>query len=99
MQLLDVLRNLRTCVAQRRDFAPEQLGGAFEPSARLVGDLSQLDDAGLDAEVFAEMAAHALAEQLLPAVAVLGQRGISVLFLQRGDVRVGLLVRVIHTSR
>ena len=44
------------------------------------------------------MPAHALAEQLFPAVSILGHGRISVFFLQAGIVRIGLLVAVIDAS-
>ena len=40
----------------------------------------------VEAVVFAEVAAHPLGEQLLPAVAVFGHRGVGVVFLERHDV-------------
>ena len=46
-------------------------------------DVVVAGDAGLEPEVLAEMAAHPLAEQLLPAVAVLGHRRVGVLLAQR----------------
>ena len=49
-----------------------------------------------DAVVLHEVAAHALAEELLPAVAVLRHRRVRVLLLQRRHVRVGLLARGVH---
>ena len=55
-------------------------------------------DAGLEAEVFAEMATHPFAEQLLPAVAVLAVGRIGVGFLEGGDVGVALLVGVIDAG-
>src|SRR6185503_13792041 len=45
-------------------------------------------------EVLFKVAAHALAEELLPSVAVLGQRRIGVGLLQRDHVWVPLLVAV-----
>src|SRR5439155_11363332 len=39
-----------------------------------------------DAEVFPEMAAHTFAEELLPAVAVLRHRGVSIAFSERHHV-------------
>ena len=54
---------------------------------------------GGDAVVLAVVAGHALAEQLLPAVAVLRHRRIGVLFLERGDVGAGLLVAVVDAGR
>jgi hypothetical protein len=45
------------------------------------------------------MAAHPLRKELLPAVAVLGQRRIGVLFLQRDDVGGTLFVGVVDTGR
>ena len=73
-------------------------------AAAVVGAFRAVDvvvarDAGGDAVVLAVVARHALAEQLLPAVAVLRQGGIGVLFLERGDVGVGLLVAVVDAGR
>ncbi len=56
-------------------------------------------DARLNAEVLAEVAAHALAEQLLPPVSVLWHRRIGIRFLQRDNVLRDLLVRCIHARR
>src|SRR5262249_6000947 len=51
------------------------------------------------AEVLAEVPRHALAEQLLPAVAVLRHRRIGILLLERRHVRPGLLVAVVDAGR
>ena len=67
------------------------LAAAVTGAVRAV-DIVVARDPGRDAVVLAEVAAHALAEQLLPAVAVLRHRRIGVLFLERGDVGAGLLV-------
>jgi hypothetical protein len=53
---------------------------------------------GLEAEVLVEMTAHALAEELLPAVAVLGHGGVGVGLLQSGDVGSRLLVGRVHAG-
>src|SRR6185312_10028375 len=63
------------------DLAADRGGGLL--AAPLVGAVRAVDvvvagNARLDAEVFAEVAAHALAEELLPAVAVLGHGGVGV---------------------
>ena len=65
----------------RRRLFPAAVAGAV----RAV-DIVIAGDAGLQAEVLAEVAAHALAEQLLPAVAVLGHGRIGVALLQRHDI-------------
>ena len=49
-----------------------------------------------EAEIFAEVAAHALRKQFFPAVAVFGQRRIGVFFLQRGRFEGLLLVPVVN---
>jgi hypothetical protein len=51
-----------------------------------------------EAEVLAVVAAHALAEELLPPVAVLRHRRVGVLLLQRLDVRRRLLVGRVHAG-
>ena len=68
--------------------------GAFRPV-----DVVVAGDAGGDAVILAIVAGHALAEQLLPAIAVLRHRRIGILFLQRGDVGAGLLVAVVDAGR
>ncbi len=83
------------------DLAANGGGGFF--AAAVVGAVGAVDvviagDAGDEAEIFAEMAAHAFAEELFPAVAVFGQGGIGVLFLQGGDVFVALLVGVVDAG-
>src|SRR6185295_459127 len=57
-------------------------------SAAVIGTLGTVDvvvarAAGRDAVILAIVAGHALTEQLLPAVTVLGKRRIGVLFLER----------------
>ena len=73
-------------------------------AAAVVGALGAVDvvvagDPGGDAVVFTIVAGHPLAEQLLPAVAVLRHRRVGVLFLERGDVGAGLLVAVVDAGR
>ena len=67
------------------------LASAIEGAVRSV-DVVVTRDAGLDAEVFHEVAAHAFGEKFLPAVAVLGVGGVGVLFFQAGVVGFFLLV-------
>ena len=55
-------------------------------------------DAGVEAEILAEMAAHPFAEKLFPAVAVFGQRRVGVFFLQRGGFEGPLLVGVVDAG-
>src|SRR5688500_14796797 len=55
--------------------------------------------ARLQAEVFSEVAAHPLAEELLPAIAVLRHRRVRVLFLERDYVGTRLLFRSVDTAR
>ena len=70
-----------------------RLLAAAVPGAVRAVDVVVARDAGGEAEVLAEVAAHALAEQLLPAVAVLRHGGVGVLFLERGDVGVASACR------
>ena len=72
-------------------------------AAAIVGAVWPVDvvvtsDAGLDAKVLAEMAAHALAEKLFPAVAVLWHRGISIRLDQRRMVWIALLFGVVNAG-
>src|SRR5690606_24218486 len=69
------------------------------PGAFGAVDVVVAGDAGLESEVLAEVAGHALGEQLLPAVAVLGVGGVGVLLLEGGDVGVGLLVAGVDAGR
>ncbi len=55
-------------------------------------------DAADETVVLFKVPAHALGEELLPTVAILGQRRIGILFLQGDDVRIGLLFAVVHAS-
>jgi hypothetical protein len=64
-----------------------QIAAGGAPRAVDVVEARQPDR---EPEVLHEVAAHALAEELLPAVAVLGQRGIRVALLERGHPRLGL---------
>jgi len=77
------------------DFAANGGGGflasAIEGAVRSI-DVVVTRDAGLDAEVFHEVAAHALGEKFFPAVAVLGVGGVGVFFFQAGIVGFLLLV-------
>ena len=64
------------------DYLAADGGGSFLPAAvpgavRPV-DVVESGHAGLHAEVLAEMAAHALAEELFPAVSVLGHGRIGI---------------------
>ena len=72
-------------------------GGRFfaaaVPGAVRTVDVVEARHARVQAEILAEVAAHALAEQLLPAVAVFGQRRVSVLFLQPGIVGIASACR------
>ena len=60
-----------------------RLLAAAVPGAVRAVDVVEAGHARLEAEVLAEVAAHALAEELLPAVAVFRHRGIGVGFLER----------------
>ncbi len=77
--------------AQRR----RRLLATAVPGAVRPVDVVVAGDAAAQSEVLVEVAAHPLAEELLPAVAVLRQGGIRVLFGQAVVRRVGLLRRVV----
>src|SRR5688572_11872539 len=67
------------------DLAADRGGGllaAAFPGAERAVDVVEARDARRDLPVLAEVAAHALGEELLPAVAVLRHRRVGVLFLQ-----------------
>ena len=51
------------------------------------------------AKILVEVAAHALGKELLPAIAILRQGWISILFLQRNNFIILLLVAVVDTGR
>ena len=77
------------------DFAADGGGGFFASAVEgAVGsvDIVVAGDAGLDAEVFAEVAAHAFGEEFFPAVAVFGVGGVGVFFLEAGVVGFALFV-------
>ena len=83
------------------DLAADGGGGLFAaagPGAEGAVDVVEAGDAALEAVVLFEVAAHALGEELLPAVAVFGQGGIGVGFLEGDDVGVGLLVGVVDAG-
>src|SRR5204862_6933129 len=100
-------------VAPDLDFVPAaQLGCDYLPADRrrcllapaVVGAERAIDvvvarNPRLEPEVLDEMAAHALAEEFLPAVAVFRHRGIAVGLPERGDCCAGLLFRCVDTSR
>src|SRR5581483_1535861 len=65
-----------------RGLLPAAIVGAMRPV-----DIVITRHAGVEAEILAEMPAHALAEQLFPAVSILRHRGIGVAFLERSHVR------------
>ena len=67
------------------------LASAIEGAVRPV-DVVVAGDAGLEAEVFHEVAAHALGEQFFPAIAVLGVSGVGVFLFQTGVVGFFLFV-------
>ena len=60
---------------------------AAEPGSPRAVDIVESRDARVEAEVFAEVAAHALGEQLFPAITVFSQRGIGVFFFQATALR------------
>src|ERR1043166_6138807 len=75
-----------------------RLFASAHPGAIRAIDVVEASGAGLEPEVFSERAAHAFAEEFLPAVTVFRLRGISIGFLQSGDVRVALLVGIINAG-
>ena len=91
-RLLAVAPDLDLVVAaqdRRGDLAAD--GGRRLLAAAVLGALGPVDvvvagDAGLETEVLVEVPRHALAEELLPAVAVLGHRGVGVGLAQRLDL-------------
>ena len=73
-------------------------------AAAVVGAVGPVDvviagHASRQLEVLAEVAAHALAEELLPAVPVLGHRRICVRLGERRDVRGGLVLGGVDAGR
>ena len=84
------------------DLAADRRGRLL--AAAVVGAVRPVDvvvarDARLDAEVVEEVPAHALREELLPAVPVLGQRRVRVLLAERGHVGVLLERDVVDARR
>ena len=73
--------------------APTGPGALGAEHVVVAGDLV------LNARVLAEVAAHPLGEQLLPAVPVLGVGRVGVGFLERDDVCVGLESEWVHAGR
>src|SRR5580658_8784990 len=71
---------------------------AAGPGAQRPVNIMETGDAGLHAEILVEVAAHALAEELLPAVSIFGKRGIGVFFPEWDDVLVFLLIAVIDAG-
>src|SRR6266516_2482112 len=69
---------------------------AFPGPVRAV-HVVKAGNTGRQPEVFAEVPAHPLGEELLPAVAVFGHRGVGVLFAERDDILGALLICVVHT--
>src|SRR6185312_16193319 len=78
---------------RRRLFAPAVVGAVGAIHIVIPGH------PGVQAEVLPEVTAHALAEQLFPAVAVLRHGGVCILLPQCGDVGVSLVLRRVHARR
>src|SRR5579862_5440356 len=75
-----------TAIGGEGDFAANSGWGFF--AAAIVGaewteDVVEAGDASFQAEVFGVMSALALAEELLPAIAIFGISGIRVFFFER----------------
>src|SRR5206468_775124 len=84
-----------------QDLAAHGGGGLFAsavPGAERAVDVVETGDTGGNFPVFTEVPAHALGKEFFPAVAVFGQSGVGVLFLQI-DVRcfAGLFFAVVDT--
>jgi hypothetical protein len=84
------------------DQLPADGRGGFFPSAG-VGAVRAINvmepgQAGGDAEIFPEMPAHPLAEELFPTVTVFGHRRVGIGFPERNDFRIPLFIRVIYTG-
>src|SRR6185437_284006 len=87
----------------RRDHFPANGGRCFFASScpatvRSINIVIASDAAG-DIKFFFEVAAHPLAEQLLPAIAIFRQSWIGIGFFERSHIRPGLLLCVVDTSR
>src|SRR5215471_3104443 len=72
-------------------------------AAAIVGSVRAVNvvitrDASRYSKILEKMAAHPLRKKFFPAVTVLGHRGVSVSFVERSDIWIGLLVRGIHAS-
>ena len=83
------------------DFSADGGGGFFAasvPCAVGAVDVVVAGVAGVEAEVFAEVAAHALAEEFFPAVAVFWHGGVGVGFFEAGVGGVGLFFAVIDAG-
>src|SRR5580704_12367137 len=72
---------------------------AAVPGAPGSIDIVKARDAGVEAKILAEMAAHAFGEKFFPAIAVFGLGGVSVFFLERGSFEGFLLIGVIDAGR
>jgi hypothetical protein len=75
-----------------------RLLAAALPRAERTVDIVVPGDPGFQAVVLTEMASHPFGEQLLPAIAVLRVGRICVRLGEGGDVRVGLLLGVVHAG-
>src|SRR6185295_48294 len=56
-------------------------------------------ETGGDAEIFPEMPAHPLTEELFPTVTVFGHRRVRIGLPERNDIRIALLIGVVHAGR
>ena len=71
------------------DLAAGRGGGLFAAAfPGTVGTVNVVEPshAGVETEIFAEVSAHPLGKEFLPAVAIFGHRGIGVGFFERHDV-------------
>src|SRR5580704_11138890 len=83
-------------------FAANRGGSLFSaavPRAPGTIHVVKARDAGVEAEILAEMAAHAFGEKLLPAVAILCLRGVGVFFLEGRSFEGLLLISVVNAGR
>src|SRR4029077_5382734 len=72
--------------------------------ATSIGPLWPIDvvitrNAGFQPDVFAKVPAHSFRKYFFPPVAVLRHRRIGIFFFQSGDVRIGLFIGCVNTSR
>ena len=68
------------------------------PGSKWSVDVVVPRNSALHPKVFFKVAAHPLAEKLLPSIAVFGQRWVGVCFLERNDMGVLLLFAVVNAG-